>query len=354
VSGPPNRANNFDAVRLIAASAVVFSHAFLIAEGSEQNEPLARLSDNQSILGLLAVFVFFTISGFLVTQSFFATKSPARFALKRAARIFPGLIASILVCGFVLGPLVTVLPIGDYLRDPRLLAYLTQSIALELGDPKLPGVTFSDLKIGETINGSLWTLRYEVMMYVMVLMLGWLRLLRLSTSIVLLVLGMLAIRFEHEVEVLGDTGNWAWMLSFFAAGMCLYFLRGSGGLRWEVAALAGLGLIVSTWSHHLILLFGVFGGYLTIYFALKHTPGLDRLSRFGDLSYGVYIYGWPASQLAIYANGGSATWWQVFLEGLTLSLGLAWLSWHGIEKRCLRVARRAGSVTQLSAESAAP
>jgi peptidoglycan/LPS O-acetylase OafA/YrhL len=340
VSALAARANNFDAVRLIAAISVVFSHAFLIAEGSEQNEPLARLSDNQSILGLLAVFVFFTISGFLVTQSFLSTKSLLRFAVKRAARIFPGLVASVLVCGLVLGPLVTVLPLRDYLGDPRVLEFLGKSVALELGDPHLPGVTFSPLGIGETLNGSLWTLRYEVMMYGMVLALGWLRLLRLSTSVVLLGLGMLAIQFEHEVEVLGDAGNWAWMLSFFAAGMCLYFLRDSGILRWEAAALAGLGLVASTWAHHLILLFGLFGGFLTIYVALKHTPALDCLSRFGDLSYGVYIYGWPASQWAIHANGGAATWWQVFLEGTAVSLGLAWLSWHGIEKRCLRAVRQ--------------
>ena len=65
-----DRRNNFDALRLVAAVSVLFSHAFLIAEGTQRHEPLIRLTGNQSILGLCGVFVFFAISGFLVTQSF--------------------------------------------------------------------------------------------------------------------------------------------------------------------------------------------------------------------------------------------------------------------------------------------
>lgn len=337
------RANNFDAVRLIAAIAVVFSHAFLIGEGTDRNEPLVVLSGNQCILGLPAVFVFFTISGFLVTQSFLATPSSARFVLKRILRIFPGLVVSILVCALVLGPLVTSLPLADYFRDRRLLDFLARNLALELGDPALPGVKFSDYQAGAVVNGSLWTLRYEVMMYALVLVLGWLRLLRLPVALGLLVLGGFAIGFERDLDPLGDLGEFAWMLGFFAAGMALYFLQASALMRWEVALAAGPGLAVATSLHVLILSFAALGGFLAIYLALKHTPALDVLSRYGDLSYGVYIYGWPVAQGVVYALGGAAPWWQVFLYSLGISLALAWLSWHGVEKWCLRLARRGGS-----------
>jgi peptidoglycan/LPS O-acetylase OafA/YrhL len=64
----PSRRNNFDAVRLIAAVSVIFSHSFLIAEGTQNNEWLILLTGNQSILGLTGVFVFFAISGFLVQR----------------------------------------------------------------------------------------------------------------------------------------------------------------------------------------------------------------------------------------------------------------------------------------------
>ncbi len=98
------RRNNFDALRLVAAVSVVFSHSFLIAEGTQDHEPLIWLTGNQSILGLVGVFVFFAISGFLVTQSFEETGDAWRFLAKRALRIFPGLFVATLLSAFVLAP----------------------------------------------------------------------------------------------------------------------------------------------------------------------------------------------------------------------------------------------------------
>src|SRR5439155_23209736 len=107
------RHNNFDLLRLLAALSVIFSHAFLLAENSQDHDPLMLLTGGQAILGLAGVFVFFTISGYLITQSFETTASPVVFLAKRALRIFPGLILCLVVCAFVIGPLVTKLPLAD-------------------------------------------------------------------------------------------------------------------------------------------------------------------------------------------------------------------------------------------------
>src|SRR6476646_268830 len=109
------RQNNFDALRLVAAISVIFSHSFLIAEGTQNNEPLILMTSNQAILGLAGVFVFFAVSGFLVTQSFEQTGNPLHFLAKRALRIFPGLFVATLTSAFVLGPIVTDLPLATYL-----------------------------------------------------------------------------------------------------------------------------------------------------------------------------------------------------------------------------------------------
>ena len=85
-----DRKNNFDALRLIAATSVIFTHAFLIAEGNQNRDPVIVLSQNQCATGLVGVFVFFVISGFLVTQSWEQTNSLPRFLAKRALRIYPG------------------------------------------------------------------------------------------------------------------------------------------------------------------------------------------------------------------------------------------------------------------------
>src|SRR5437660_7081331 len=87
---PRHRRNNFDALRLIAALSVVFSHSFLIAEGSEANEPFIWLTGNQCILGLVGVFVFFVISGYLVTESWCRRPLPGRFLLRWTAPLWRG------------------------------------------------------------------------------------------------------------------------------------------------------------------------------------------------------------------------------------------------------------------------
>jgi len=115
-----DRRNNFDALRLVAAVSVVFSHSFLIAEGTQDHEWLIRLTGNQSILGLVGVFVFFAVSGFLVTQSFEQTDDPWRFLVKRALRIFPGLFVATLLSAFVLAGELLPIPVRWVVHQPSI------------------------------------------------------------------------------------------------------------------------------------------------------------------------------------------------------------------------------------------
>jgi peptidoglycan/LPS O-acetylase OafA/YrhL len=335
------RRNNFDALRFCAAASVIFSHAFLIAEGTEGNEWFARLTGGQTILGLVGVFMFFTISGYLVTGSYLSTASPWRFAAKRALRIFPGLWLNLLMTGLVLGAIVSALPLGDYLSDAGLAAFFQNNLGLSATDTPLPDVVFSANPVGRIVNGALWTLRYELMMYVMVLLLGMTGLLRLSVSLLLVGVGMAAILFEQALTPYGDLGEWAWLVGFFAAGMCMRFLDDARRQDRRLALLAVFGLVASGWLHLFIMLFPLFGGYLTIYLGRAHWRRLDFLGSAGDLSYGLYIYGWPIEQAVVWATGDRLPWWAVFALSVALSGLAALLSWHGVEKWALRLGRRA-------------
>src|ERR1700687_6215627 len=126
------RRNNFDLMRLVAAVSVIFSHAFLLSENSQDHDPLMMLTGGQTILGVVGVFGFFTISGYLVTQSFDATASPLVFLAKRALRVFPGLFLCLLVCVFVIGPLVTQLPLADYFARPQPYLFLLHNAVLDV------------------------------------------------------------------------------------------------------------------------------------------------------------------------------------------------------------------------------
>jgi peptidoglycan/LPS O-acetylase OafA/YrhL len=340
-SGP--RHNNFDALRLVAAASVIFSHSFLIAEGTQSREWLIRLTGNQCILGLTGVFVFFAISGFLVTQSFEQTSNSLHYLAKRALRIFPGLFVATMVSAFVLGPLVTTLPLGAYLSRPEPYHYVFGNTLLDQTVHELPGVSFVDSPVGLEINGSLWTLRLEFLMYVMVLALGLLRLLTIRTALLLLAFGIACLHFEmlYPLEKWGWffqlLSGWAWLVGFFAAGMLLYKLRDTRIFDGRIALFALAGLILSVPFRLFIPLFPVFGCYLALWLALSPRLPVVPAARFGDLSYGLYIYGWPAEQAVIWLFGGRAAWWQIFLIALPTAAALAFLSWHLVERPMIRL-----------------
>ena len=330
-----DRHNNFDLLRLLAALSVIFSHAFLLAENSQEHDPLVIVTGGQAILGLAGVFVFFTISGYLITQSFEATASPLVFLAKRALRIFPGLILCLLVCVFVIGPLTTQLPLTEYFARRETYLFLLHNAVLDTDYNRLPGVEFWQGNIGGIVNGPLWSLPCEALLYLVVFLLGICRLLTLPVCLLLLGVGLGALWLDTAGETFGSA---LWLSGFFAAGMCCYRLRGRLGTRrliaghWALLALAGLALSIP--ARLFLLAFPLCGGYLTIYLALnRRLPNL-RAARFGDLSYGLYIYGWPIEQCVVYFSGGAAPWWKVFLISVAAAVPTAFLSWHGIERRC--------------------
>lgn len=301
------------------------------------------------------MFVFFAISGFLVTQSFEETGDPLRFLAKRALRIFPGLFVVSLLSAFVLAPFVTTLTSAAFFSRPEPYKYVIGNTLLDLTVHELPGVMFVNNPVGLEINGSMWTLRVEFIMYLMVLGLGVTRLLILPVTIGLLALGIACLHFDalHTPDRLG---GWGWLLGFFAAGMGLYQLRATRIFDGRVALLALAGLIVSVPLHEFITLFPLFGCYLALWLALNPRLPVIPAARFGDLSYGLYIYGWPVEVAVIWMMGGRAMWWQVFAIALPATAGIAFLSWHLIERPALRLkpgARRSAALPPTAASQRA-
>lgn len=343
-----DRDNNFDLLRLVAALSVIFSHAFLLAENSQAHDPLIIATGGQAVLGLAGVFVFFTISGYLIAQSFEATASPPVFLAKRVLRIFPGLIACLLVCVFMIGPLVTSLAPREYFARPQTWLFLLHNSVLDIEYNRLPGVEFWPGNIGGIVNGPLWSLPCEMLMYLMLLVIGVSRLLTLPVCLLLVAIGMGAIWLDTAGETFGSA---LWLLGFFAAGMCGYKVGPQRLVDGRLALLAALGLAASIPAHLFIFAFPVCGGYLTLWAAFSRRIPVLRAARFGDLSYGLYIYGWPVEQCVVWLNGGTAPWWAVFLIAAPATAAIAFLSWHLVERPCRWRSRRPRS-TELAAAAA--
>jgi len=327
------RRNNFDALRLLAATAVIFSHAIFLSTGRLDSEPLMRLTGGQSNLGVVGVFVFFAISGYLVTQSWEQTASLPRYLAKRALRLYPGLAVCILVLTFGLGPLVTSLTPAEYVSADGTWDFLIANLLVNTDHNGLPGVWFSGGDIGDIVDGPLWSLPVEMVMYLLVAGLGVLRLMRLPILGALITVGMICLWVDtaSSYEFIGSVG---WMTSFFVAGMALYRLRDRGIFNGRLALLALAGLVASVPLDALVLLFPLFGGYLVLYLALHPALPVIPAARFGDLSYGLYIYGWPVEQTLLYLRPGLA-WPALFAIALPVSAAVAFLSWHLVEKRAM-------------------
>jgi peptidoglycan/LPS O-acetylase OafA/YrhL len=177
----------------------------------------------------------------------------------------------------------------------------------------------------------------------MVLALGLLHRLTVPVTLVLLIFGMACLHFEmlDELEKWGWffqlLSGWGWLVGFFAAGMALYKLRHTCIFDGRIALLAFAGLALSIPLRQFIPLFPLFGCYLALWLALRPRLLVIPAARFGDLSYGLYIYGWPVEAGVMWLSGGRAPWWQVFLIALPAASAMAFLSWHLVERPMLRL-----------------
>ena len=333
-SGP-----SFDMIRLSAALAVMVGHAFVVT--GTRNHAFEVVSSGQVTLGGLAVGVFFVLSGYVITESLKRDPRPLAFLRKRLLRIYPALVAVVLATVFILGPAMTALPLGAYFADGRTALYLLNAVVPF--NYHLPGV-FTSNPI-DTVNGSLWTLRYELLLYAVVALCAASILTRRSRVLAVACLCILLSgagamvqehggMVEHQFRELATTGSYF----FSGAVMSLYAeeIAVNAATVGVAAALVAASLLLSGFY----FVFPLAGAYLVA--ALGNSRLLDA-SHFrrgvlaGDFSYGVYIAAFPVEQAVRQWAGAAATWWSVLAISAPLVLALAMLSWHFIERPSLRL-----------------
>lgn len=333
--------NNFDLIRFAAAALVLFSHAYPLSGIGP--EPILALTGYESG-GAIGVATFFVISGYLVAASYLRASDLRQYARNRALRIFPGLIVVVLLAIFGLGPIVTTLPAAEYFSDLTTWRYLG-NVVMAINH-NLPGV-FLDNPFPKAVNGSLWTLPYEMTMYVGIGALGVLGLLgrRLAVAVVATASLAIAIAVHYGWLVLprllglADPNQFFKLGYFFFAGSLLYLLGDGLGYRWPIAA-ALTALWVATfgtpvgWVVYLLA-----WPYLVIYLAQIPSQWAQRFGRYGDFSYGLYIYAFPIQQLLVW----SRPWDDVHLyaaAAFCATLPFAVASWHLVEAPALQLKRR--------------
>lgn len=328
--------DNFHLLRHFLALAVIVSHAFSVGTGNGADEPLHALTGFS--LGEHAVNGFFAISGFLVTMSYIR-RGPLDYVLARVLRIAPALIAAVLACAFVLGPIMTTLPLADYFSDPQLWRFVQATLTTLKSTAPLPGV-FMDNPFHFAL-GTVWTLKYEIICYGIVLLLGVVGALRSRVVVLALVGGLILTSLGLDFlnpEAAKGTQTTVRLPLIFLTGALLYLYR-------EKMRLSGLiiaALVLTTWLsagtalYHTLLF--VTEAYGILWLALG-VPAMLRQPLKADLSYGLYLYGWPVQQvLFIFFPGIGAT--LMIGPAIVLSAVVAALSWYCIEHPALTLKGR--------------
>src|SRR5262245_34945963 len=334
------RRNNFDALRFGLATAVIWSHCYALA--GRPMDPVFRLT-GQIDAGSLAVEAFFILSGFLITQSWDGDPHVRDFTVKRALRLVPALLAALVFGAFVVGPLASRAPLATYVSSFDTWAHFG-SIALHryLASPLL----FANNPVPNQLNASLWSLRYEILCYGIVALLGSVGARWTVASALLLAAGVAGEALTSWTGVgTGVPAMLARLTACFFGGSLLYALRRRVPFSSLLALVAFLTLAAGAMLGGFRLLFPIAGSYLLLFIACWPAVPLQRFGRYGDFSYGLYVFAYPIQQSIVQWAGAFISMPAFFALAFAPSLTLAVLSWHLIEKRALARKPRRRSAT---------
>jgi peptidoglycan/LPS O-acetylase OafA/YrhL len=330
LSAFPHRDNSLNALRLGLAVCVIVSHAWPL--GGFGPDP----AWGSMTLGHFAVAGFFAISGWLITRSRLSSELPS-FAWRRFLRIYPGFFVALLVVAFVFAPLGSALGGGEYSFGAG-LTYVAQNAFLYMNDFSVAGGPTAVPYPGAWA-GPLWTLFYEALCYAAVGLLvtvvgrrrlpvflgaGWLLLTALSLADALL-----------GVHGPSFTPFFIELAPYFFAGALLYVLRERAPMHWSLAAGSAVvvGIVPALGAPSVLVALPL--GYLLLW--LGAVLPLGAVGRRNDVSYGMYVYGFPVQQVLVLLGAHDRGLPVYVLLGIVATLPLAALSWFAVERPAQRL-----------------
>ncbi len=330
------RENNFDLLRIVLALIVVMAHVAILTKNAVFM-PLLDFFNSR-----LAVEGFFVVSGYLISASYENTSSVRSYFEKRLRRIFPAYFTVVLICALFLF-FVSGNSFGDYFNTNWIKYLFYNLIFLNFLQSTLPGVF--EGQAFSAVNGALWTIKIEVMFYITLPVIIWLmnRVGRLKVMISVYILSVSYALFMNSLASQDGGGIYAILarqlpgqLSFFMSGALLYYYSGHFRRFWVGYLL--IGGVCFFLERHLPSIYPLYPfalAVLVICFAiiLKH---LGNWGRYGDVSYGVYIWHFPLIQLFVALGFFHASPWLAFAMFMVSLFAIALLSWHLIEKPFLR------------------
>ncbi|WP_406817001.1 acyltransferase family protein [Mycobacterium sp. M23085] len=332
------RRNALNALRLVLAAEVMLFHSWPI---TGHMPPKATLQ----LFFSVGVDGFFAISGFLITRSWLTDPRLRDYLTARALRILPGFYVCLIVTAFIFAPLSLAIQGASatkLLASTAPLLYVVKNSAIAYLQPSIDG-TLHGVPGGPAWNGSMWSLIWELLCYLFVAAIGvaglgnrrWVSpAVLVAATLGALVLPPLTFPGVWTIPQLAVRAA-----IMFSAGAVMYQWRDVIPARWSLVAVC----IVIVVAAGLLPDYRVVGA-LPLAYAVVVSGSLlksQRLRLRTDLSYGVYIYAFPAQQLL--AVSGLATRLHpvlFFVVAVATTLPLAAVSWFLIEKPAMSLKRR--------------
>lgn len=329
------RRNALNLWRLVMASAVVLQHCWPLTGHTAPG--LGGLYD-------VAVDGFFVLSGFLITASWLRNPRPREYFVARALRIFPGLWVCLIVIAFVIAPIGVAIQGGSakkLLMSTAPIEYVLNNAVLNVYHGSIAG-TPNGVPWPHVWDGTLWTLIFELFCYIGVAAAGVIGLLgrRWAVPVAFVLAVSLAAVVSYPAFAVQTIPQ---MLARFAvvflAGMLIHQFRDVLPARWSLVALS---MVIVLATALLMVNYRVIAAIPLAYAvivsgSLIHNP---RLRLRNDLSYGVYIYGWPMQQFLVMCGLGFLNPFTFAVIAGAATVLLAAGSWFLVEKRAMALKSR--------------
>lgn len=340
------RDNNLNLLRILAALAVLISHSFALATGDLNAQPLRlRLGITP---GAMAVDVFFVTSGFLVTGSLLKRRGVTEFLAARVLRIYPALLFMVGLSVLAIGVGFTTLSPGAFLSSSVTAHFFAKNATLITGASyELPGVFVSN-PYKFAVNGSLWTMPFELWMYCALAVVWTLSRAAQQYGELAFKFGLVALAIASGVAYIRhlgwpthqSPGDLVHLTFMFFTGATYFILKDRLILSHSIFWTLLCAVIIAALNK---IAFGIVWAFAVAYLALfvAYVPSgvIRSYNKLGDYSYGIYIYAFPVQQtLAALYPGISVV--SMTVVAVTITLTLSVMSWHLIEKRALQLKMR--------------
>jgi peptidoglycan/LPS O-acetylase OafA/YrhL len=322
---------------------VIWGHSFALVPNSQGEDFVYQLTGFE-YSGGLAVKVFFFVSGLLVAHSLLRGATMKGYLIARFFRIWPALVFNVFLLALVIGPLLSTLQPREYFNRSEVAVFIFSNSVTSplLGSIngifttwKLPGL-FESHPLQE-VNGSLWTIPYEVFCYIALLVV-WKTFGRHQKKFLGALVAYLIVAILFEQFAVVDPSRILLLACFFSGALLASWQK---TVNLKFMSLAALPVAIALNGTPI----GMLAFYILIFAIMLFIARLEPLVKItpkSDYSYGVYLWGWPVQQVLVQLETSSSTLTNQWLSmGVAVLLGA--LSWHLVEERSIKLGKRISS-----------